>query len=153
MGRAPGFIREDVRDAEILLNCLKMKVKAENRELVYDLITCPVDTKSEELIHYWAACAKAILTKSRIPLPWFETSTLQGCELQYKAYDIHHQLLRRIGRPDDCTTERKAICEKIAALMAESKAPYIRRCRSCGRELKIGTVYNYCEDCFRGLQV
>ena len=149
MGGGAGYLREDMHDAEILLGRLKGLVGRKNRELVYDLITCPVDTRTEELVNYWADCARAILRNRRVPEPYFDTDTLQGCELQYKAYDIHHQLLRRIGRPDDCSAQRRAICEKIAELMKESKEPFIRRCRGCGRELPIGTVYNYCEDCFR----
>jgi len=55
--------------------------------------------------------------------------------------------LRRIGQEDDCTAERKAICDRIAELMKVSKDEYIRRCRSCGKELPIGAVYNYCDRC------
>ena len=57
-------------------------------------------------------------------------------------------MLRRIGQPDDCTAERKAICEKIAVLMKESKAPYIKRCRRCGKELPIGSMFNICNRCY-----
>ena len=132
-----------------LLKCLKGFHPSENqRELIFDLITCPVDTRTEELVNYWAECAKAILRKKRVPLPWFGTESLLDCELQYKAYDIHHQLLRRIGIPDDCTAERSAICDRIAELMKENKSQYIRRCRSCGKELPIGAMFNYCEDCY-----
>ena len=149
MERHKEFLREDMQDARILLKCLKGFHSAENqRELIFDLITCPVDTRTEELVNYWAECAKAILRKKRVPLPWFGTESLLDCELQYKAYDIHHQLLRRIGVPDDCTAERSAICDRIAELMKENKSQYIRRCRSCGKELPIGAMFNYCEDCY-----
>ncbi len=153
MERSRGFLREDMHDAQILLKCLKgLRALETERELVFDLITCPVDTRTEELVSYWAACARAILRKKRIPAPYFGTETLQDCELQYKAYDIRHQLLRRIGVPDDCTAERSAICERIAELMRENKDQYIRRCRVCGRELPIGSQFNICEDCFaRGM--
>ena len=154
MERSRGFLREDMHDAQILLKCLKgLRALETERELVFDLITCPVDTKSEELVTYWAECARAILKKKRIPAPYFGTETLQDCELQYKAYDIRHQLLRRIGVPDDCTAERSAICDRIAELMRENKDQYIRRCRVCGRELPIGSQFNVCEECYRrGLQ-
>lgn len=148
MERSRGYMREDMHDAQILLNRLKGCRVEENKELVYDLITCPIDARNEELVGYWTDCARAILRGRRVPRPSFDTETLLGCELQYKAYDVHHQLLRRIGREDDCTAERRAICDKIALLMKESKAPYIRKCRGCGRELPIGSIYNYCEDCF-----
>ena len=149
MERSREFLREDMKEARVLLRCLKgMKPEAQ-RELVFDLITCPVDTRSEELVNYWTECARAILRKKHVPLPWFGTETLLDCELQYKAYDIHHQLLRRIGVPDDCTEERSAICDRIAELMRENKSQYIRRCRSCGKELPIGTVSNYCDSCYQ----
>lgn len=140
------FLREDMREPMSLLRMLKNEQNAD-RELLFDLITCPVDSRNDELLHYWARCARAILHGRRVPKPDFETETLAGCELQYKAYDVHHQLLRRIGRPDDCSKERSAICERIAELMLESKAPYIRRCKRCNRELPIGTIWNYCDRC------
>ena len=149
MEPSSGFVREDMRDAQILLKCLKgMRALGTERELVFNLITCPVDTRTEELVSYWAECARAILRKKKIPAPYFGTETLQDCELQYKAYDIRHQLLRRIGEYDDCTAERSAICERIAELMKENKDQYIRRCRVCGRELPIGSRFNICEECY-----
>ena len=147
MPKAPEFVRESMQDARILLKHMGKKITPDNRELIYDLITCPVDTRSEELIIYWARCADAIVKNKRVPAPYFGDETLQECELQYKAYDIRHQLLRRIGDEDDCTAERKAICDRIAELMKVSKEQYIRRCRSCGKELPIGTVFNYCDRC------
>ena len=155
MPKAPEFVRESMQDARILLKHMGKKITPDNRELIYDLITCPVDTRSEELIIYWARCADAIVKNKRVPAPYFGDETLQECELQYKAYDIRHQLLRRIGDEDDCTAERKAICDRIAELMKVSKEQYIRRCRSCGKELPIGAVFNYCDRChaervFRG---
>ena len=147
MPKAAEFVRESMKDARILLKALQKRYTEQERELVYDLITCPVDTRSEELVIYWSRCAGAILKNKHVPEPWFGEETLQECELQYKAYDIHHQLLRRIGLEDDCTEQRKAICARIAELMAVSKEPYIRRCRSCGKELPIGTVFNLCERC------
>ncbi len=143
------FLREDMKEARTLLKCLKgLRIPDGKRELVFDLITCPVDTRTEELVNYWTECARAILRSRRIPAPWFGTETLLDCELQYKAYDIHHQLLRRIGIPDDCSAQRSAICDRIAELMKENKSQYIRRCRSCGRELPIGSISNYCDDCY-----
>ena len=147
MPRNSEFVRESMQDARILLKHMRKNISPGNRELVYDLITCPVDTRSEELIVYWTRCADAILKNKRVPNPYFGDETLQDCELQYKAYDIRHQLLRRIGLEDDCTAQRKAICERIAELMKVSKDQYIRRCRSCGKELPIGAVFNYCDRC------
>ncbi len=141
------FIREDMTEPLILLKRLKVEPQEKRQELVYDLITCPVDVKVDELVQYWKYCARAILAGERIPRPWFDTNTLLGCELQYKAFDIHHQLLRRIGQWDDCSAERTLICERIDQFMRASKAPYIRRCRQCNAELPIGSISNYCDAC------
>ena len=150
MPRAGDFVRENMQDARILLQAMKNRITAENRELVFDLITCPVDTRSVELITYWAKCAGAILAGRHVPEPYFSDETLQDCELQYKAYDIRHQLLRRIGIEDDCTEERRAICRRIDELMRAGKEPYIRRCSVCGKELPIGSLFNTCDRCYAG---
>ncbi len=148
MPKAKEFVRESMQDAQILLRAFRRRITREIRELVFDLITCPVDTRSEELVAYWARCAEAIVKNKHVPSPWFGDETLQDCELQYKAYDIRHQLLRRIGIEDDCTAQRQAICDRIAELMRDNKEQYIRRCRICGKELPIGTVFNVCERCW-----
>ncbi|MCR5292449.1 MAG: ATP-dependent helicase [Eubacterium sp.] len=149
--RNDGFVRENVQEAEFLLRSLKnVKGLEENRNLVYDLITCPVDTKSNELVGYFVKCAKAIMEDRMVPLPSFGTETLKDCELEYKAYDIRHQLLRRIGIPDDSMKRRRAICDRISELMLENKEEYILHCRICGKELPIGSMFNYCEECYFG---
>lgn len=148
MPREPNFLRESMQEARILLQNIKNRLTSDNRELVYELITCPVDTRSVELVIYWSKCAVAILKNKPVPAPYFGDETLQECELQYKAYDIHHQLLRRIGIEDDCARERRAICERIAELMKADKGQYIRKCAVCGKELPIGTVFNYCDRCY-----
>lgn len=149
----PEFKREDMSDAISLNSMLKASAEGKDRQLVYDLITCPVDTNLHELKLYWLSCARAILNKRRIPRPSFDTDTLLGCELQYKAYDVHHQLLQRIGVHDDCTAERDELCRRIAELMALDKSEYIRKCRCCGRELPLGYSFNVCDKCFRaGMQ-
>ena len=147
MPREREFVRESMQDALILLRHFRKTITPGNRELVYDLITCPVDTRTEELVIYWSRCAEAIVKNKRVPAPWFGEETLQSCELQYKAYDIRHQLLRRVGIEDDCSAERRTICERIAELMRENKDQYIRRCRICGKELPIGSLFNLCERC------
>ena len=143
-----GFKREDVSDSLILYSAIREMATKADREQLYDLISCPVDTRSQELVIYWARCARAVIKGRKLPAPDFETETLQGCELQYKAYDIHHQILSRIGVQDDCSAERSEICEKIRLLMAEDKTEYIRRCKRCGRELPIGYSFNLCNRCY-----
>ena len=142
------FIREDMQDAIILLSNIKKLARRNNRELVFDLITCPVDTSSLELVSYWTQCATAIIQDKEIPAPYFGVGSLQACELQYRAWDIHHQLLRRIGREEDNTQEREYICKMIAFYMKQNKDQYIRRCKRCGKALEIGYTWGICPDCY-----
>ena len=137
-----------MQDALILLASIKKLVRKNNRELVFDLITCPVDTSSMELVGYWTQCASAIIKGKEVPEPYFGTGSLQACELQYRAWDIHHQLLRRVGREEDCSNERDEICRQIAMYMAQNKDQYIRRCRRCGKVLEIGYPFGLCEHCY-----
>lgn len=141
------FKREDMSSALSLYGMLGGTVGDENKELVFDLITCPLDADNRELALYWLTCARCILRGRRIPNPHFDIETLLGCEQQYKAWDINHQLKMRIGIQDDTLGQREEICRRIKELMAEDKNEYIRRCKQCGRELPPGYTFNLCEAC------
>ena len=144
------FDREDVRDAEFLLQVLgKEEEQKAPKSFIYDLISCPVNIKSDLLVHYWLSCCKAILADRPLPLPPFGSSTLEKCELQYSAFDIHHQLMRRIGVEEDCERQKSFLCEKINAFLKAGKSTFIKRCRVCGKVLPIGARYNVCDTCFQ----
>ena len=146
--RNPLFERENVDEAEYLLSQLDKKKARIDKRLTYSLITCPVDVKNDALVSYWSVCANAILTGKSVPEPWFECVDLEGCELQYRAYDIYHQLLRRLNQEDHSLKEKEKICRKIALLMKE-KGEYLRRCRICNRVLPVNSPYGICEKCYK----
>lgn len=141
------FRREDMKNALSLYYVLGDMAKGRDRELLFQLITCPVDTQVRDLLYYWADCARSVLRGRKIPYPPFGTETLQACELQYKAFDIRHQLMTRLGRPDHTEAERDAICKRINELMQQDKSGFIRRCSSCGKELPLGYSFSVCEKC------
>ena len=143
-----GFKREDMSCALSLLGMLKALPPKKHRELVFDLITCPLDADDRELAAYWLQCARRILRGKTIPDPCFETETLLGCEHQYKAWDVNHQLKMRLGIQDDSFEQREAICRRIRELMEADKNEYIRKCTQCGTELPMGYRFNLCEKCF-----
>lgn len=142
------FKREDMSSALSLYGMLGSSLGDDKKELIFDLITCPIDSDDRELALYWLSCARCILRKKKIPDPYFDIDTLLGCEKQYKAWDINHQLKMRIGIQDDNFGQREEICQRIKELMAADKNEYIRRCNQCGRELPPGYLYNLCEGCF-----
>ena len=142
------FKREDMSSALSLYGMLGGSFGDDKKELVFDLITCPIDADDRELALYWLSCTRCILRGKRIPDPHFDIDTLLGCEKQYKAWDINHQLKMRIGIQDDNFGQREEICQRIKELMASDKNEYIRKCSHCGRELPPGYLYNLCESCF-----
>ena len=154
--RSPLFDRENMENAYLLYKTLLKMFSAEcleeKRDLVFEMITCPCDGKQQELLHYWCRCVRCVMRQEkngncRLPLPNYPLDTLEGCELQYKAYDLRHQILRRLGIEDDCTKERKEICRRIDLLMKESKEQYIRRCRICGSIIPANSRAPICNRC------
>ncbi len=147
------FLREDVSSALYLLGQLEgVPKKQAGKAFLYDLVSCPVDTKSSELVFYWKTCAAAILSGKPVPAPFFGDYTLEECELQYRAYDIRHQLLRRIGIEEDCTEEKTALCERINLFLSREKTDYIRKCRICGKELAFNSAFGICDSCHKVLE-
>ena len=142
------FKREDMSTALSLLGMLRDVPQENRRDLIFDLITCPLDADDRELTGYWLQCARRILRGKDILDPQFETETLLGCELQYRAWDVNHQLKMRLGIQDDSFEQREAICRRIKELMEADKNEYIRRCTQCGTELPAGWRFNLCESCF-----
>lgn len=145
----PGFAREDMSEARFLLNELgEVIARSIDRALLYELITCPVDVKNEQLVLYWLESVIAISVDAVPEVPMFRTDTLEGCELQYKALDVRHQLLRRIGIEDPRMDEKLELCEKINQLLLTDKRSLRKRCRLCGRSLPADFPYGICEQCF-----
>ena len=153
--RSPLFDRENMENSyflyKMLLKMFPEEFLEKDRDLVFEMITCPCDVKQQELMRYWCRCVGSVLKqekgKNRVPYPHYPLDTLEGCELQYKAYDLRHQILRRLGVEDDCTKERKEICRRIDELMKESKEQYIRRCRICGNVIPANSRVPICSTC------
>ena len=145
----PGFSREDMSEAIFLYSELGDRLARHmERQLLYELITCPVDIKNERLVIYWLECCIAISVGVEPEVPDFETDDLEGCELQYKALDVRHQLLRRIGVEDPRMDEKLELCEKINKLLLTDKRKFYKRCRICGKPLPATWSYGICDDCY-----
>lgn len=143
--------RVDLSDALILLKHLPESAADVPKTLVYDLITCPVDTSTPELIYYWQSCVKRIAKEAPVPFPRFDRSSLEGCELQYRAYDIRGQLLRRIGLEDDSAERKRDLSARINAFLAQDKRTLERKCLKCGKPLPFDWPYRVCGACrYRG---
>ena len=114
----------------------------------YQLITCPVDTRSSELVEYWGDCCEAIVAGRTPPTPYFGDESLETCEKQYRAFDIRHQLLRRVGIEEPHLVEKEALIQKINWFLLTEKKSYIRKCSCCGCKLPFNHPYGMCEECY-----
>ena len=149
MPREPGFTRVDMSDALKLYRALGKSARQIKRKLLFDLICCPLDTDSEQMVAYWLACVRAILRRQDLPEPFSGFGSLEQCEDRYRELDIRHQLLRRIGVEEDRMDEKEELCRLINRFLQEDRALYLRRCSRCGAKLDVTYPYGVCEKCFR----
>jgi ATP-dependent RNA helicase SUPV3L1/SUV3 len=143
------YQRTDMSGAEKLLAVLGKNAASFPRTLLFDLITCPVDERNDELISYWLSCCMSIAAGETVPKPSYPETSLSLCELKYQAYDVYHQLLRRIGIEDDCLADKERLCGKINAFLVHEKKDFLRKCRICGREIPVSSKFGVCDSCFR----
>ena len=162
-----GFHRADMSESLILYKALHAAIvrlsegkrKGEipegvfDRQLIYKMITCPVDVKNDALVEYWTRCCLAIFRERPLPEPAKEEGTLEECELKYKQLDVRHQLLRRIGVEEDRMDQKLALCRKINDLLAADKDRYLRHCSYCGRVLPSTSSYGMCDKCYQKMQI
>jgi ATP-dependent RNA helicase SUPV3L1/SUV3 len=142
------FVRADMRDAEFLLSKLKKIAQNTTKEMIYSLITCPIDIKNDKLVKYYTDCCHNIINNMPVIKPYFKENTLESCELKYHAYDVYHQLMRRIGIEDDCKEEKENLSKKINDFLKSEKTDFLKRCRICGKILDVRGRFSICDECY-----
>ena len=142
------YDREDMSDSLMLLKSFPSKRIKVEKELMYKLITLPVDTGNLSIVDYWVTCAKAIALGEPLSVPNFGMTTLERCETQYRALDLYHHFCRRFDRDDRCEGFRRDVIRQITKLLTEPKDGFIRTCRRCGKELPVTNSFGICEECF-----
>ena len=150
-------VKEDISDMARLYKMLKPYIpEGADRRLVFSLITCPVDTGSQEIAEYWLECATIVLNgdPADVPKPDFGENTLEQCERQYKGYDCYNQVLRRVNIDAGCYDERERLSKKINELLSRDIKGYRIKCPGCGRVMKfIETASGrFCAKCQRAWQ-
>jgi ATP-dependent RNA helicase SUPV3L1/SUV3 len=142
------FKRVDMSECCSLYNALPKSMTSIDKKTIYSFICCPVDQKSLSLVDYWRSCCVSIVNNEDLPEPIFDDSTLAGCELKYRAFDIKHQMARRINCEDDSIKEKEKLCKKINAFLSASKSDFLSRCSICGKKLPVGYAYGMCQKCY-----
>ena len=141
--------RADLSEALELYKALPANlIKAADKQTIFRYISCPVDTRTRELVLYWRDCATALLQDWSVPPVPFSTDTLEDCELRYKALDIRHQMLRRAGIEENVRTEQEHITQRINELLQADKSSFLRRCARCHRLLPFDHPSRLCDRCY-----
>ena len=143
------------KSMEIELNLFR-RLKKEyvcdiNNETVFKLISSPFDTNDSELLSYWLNCCRATLLGSKLPYPAIDITTLEGCELQYKALDLRDHISRRFGEKTDSFTEKDKLCDAINKFLLSDKDKYLSKCRQCGKRLDFSQKVGLCDKCYETL--
>ena len=143
-----GVARQDMTEAQLLLDHSDNYFPGASKQMKFQLITCPVDANSSELVGFWGDCCEAIAEGRTPPMPYFGDDSLEACEKQYRAYDIRHQLLRRVGIEEPHLIEKEELIRKINWYLLTAKKSYVRKCSRCGCKLPFNHPYGICEDCY-----
>lgn len=144
------------KSMEIELSLFKQLKKASLEQndynLLFKLISSPFDTSDIKLLGYWMDCCRAALSYEELPLPNFGTETLEGCELQYKALDLRHHILRKFDIKIDYQNEKDRLCNVINNFLLSEKDKYLLKCRACGKKLEFTQKIGLCEKCYQALE-
>lgn len=124
----------------------------DDREILYRLITCPLDIKDNEIVRLWGEycmnyTADISLEKPRLASRY---KGLQKYESYYRKLDLYYQLSMRLGKLVDETwleEEREKTQEHIMDLLSMDKHEFILRCKYCGRVLPVDLPFRLCDRC------
>lgn len=126
----------------------------DKREL-FNMISCDVDLKNEQCMSMWRSYCKSYTADVSLRFPDFEqvrgATMLEKAETYYKLLDLYHQFSVRFGKVFDqerVREERLLTEDIILKELGKSKSFYLRKCRSCGRLLQIGSKSSLCDKCY-----
>lgn len=127
----------------------------DNKEAIYDMISCPLDIKSSAIVTKWCQYCMDYTADVSLTFPSFSSrygsNMLESYEVYYRMLDLYHSFSLRMGKiidEDRLKEERSRTDEQITRILSGSKKSYIKRCRVCGRVLALDERFGICEDCF-----
>ena len=130
----------------------------DEKELVYQLATTPVDDKNDVLVNIFKHIARDILEGKELNLSQYTKNrswlygtekNLDKLEHDYKVYDLFYNLFRKFSdrkELPDILCKKKEISEKITSILA-SQALEPKKCKYCGKKLSWNYPYRMCQSC------
>ncbi|MCC8163813.1 MAG: ATP-dependent helicase [Lachnospiraceae bacterium] len=151
------FVKENIDEALFLYEqakqCRNMIDGFEDKQILYKMITCPIDIKDHEVVELWlnyccsytadVSLLKPVLLRDR-------KGGIQQYETYYKQLDLYYQFSQRMQKVIDedwLADERDRTEVAIMRYLTKGKQNYIARCRYCGRLLPVGAPFQVCDNC------
>lgn len=156
---AEPFIKENIDESLFLYEqarrCRGQIDGFDNKQLLYKMITCPIDIKDRRVVSLWLHYCQTWSADVELEKPQFFRDRKGGImqyETYYKQLDLYYQFSHRMQKEIDLEwldKEREKTESRIMSYLSKGKQNYIARCRYCGRLLPLGSPFQVCDSCFR----
>lgn len=138
---------EDMSRALVLLKKLQYPFTDYSIDILLRLITCPFNESDRRLMAYWHQCCEKFHNHQPIEKPNFDESSLEGCEAQYRAYELGYRLVASEEEKQEFEQCRNEVCDKVTALLLKDRASHLLRCKYCGGRLSSNESNGVCASC------
>ncbi len=149
-------------DDEIEL-ALELEAQTQDKQLIYDFVTIPVDIRSMELMTLWRDLADLQIAhrpidfydlKPDVDFRDYSARNMERLELAYKECDLLYAFFRKFGYIqylEPTMRFKDQIASTIIIIL--KKENYSRKtCRRCGRPLSFLSVSSLCDRCFERMR-
>jgi ATP-dependent RNA helicase SUPV3L1/SUV3 len=147
------YVKMDVEPLIELCNVAPIDVNECPRDMLYQFLTCSIDTKNTTLIEDWRLYFFNIFNNKDIVMPKVSKSnSLEELETNYKQFDLYFQVCKKFRIPVDAieiNDIKSSIAKRINNILKKDKEKYKKSCRICGKSLPFNHQHGICEKCYR----
>ena len=125
----------------------------DDKQLVYELITIPVDVKNNGVMSLFYTLAKRVIEGRKIADVEItvRSAGLEALEQEYKEYDLLYNFTRKFtdrSNLGEIIKKKQAISGEIIEILKKQKLKG-RVCRICGKRIEWNSPYSICTSCHR----
>ncbi|MBO6157679.1 MAG: helicase [Firmicutes bacterium] len=145
-------------DEEIEM-AIELEAQTQDKQLIYDFVTIPVDTRSMEIMELWRDLAD--LAISHRPVDFYDlrpevnfrdysAKNMERLETAYKMCDVLYAFFRKFGYVqylEPTMRFKDQIASTIILILGKENYSH-KTCRRCGRSLSFLSTSNICDKCF-----
>ena len=155
---ADGYDKESIDTQLMLCNHIEQKV-ANNKHLLYKLITIPFSENDNSLLYIWEFFANNVIYnkgfkyQSQMPIV-SEKSSLYNLERAYKICDLIYNFNRRFYDDPDAEKRIISVKKEISSYIMkklDNRAFEKHTCKHCGCILPWNHMYGMCTNCYESM--